>query len=95
MHSVTPISHPIGTRKKKQGKTIRVVDIQLDTMIEMDTEPLLDISKLNQAPLDRMHWSTQCSGIHIPTLVAQSLEEQWEEHIRQVKHTRKIEGPYL
>ena len=74
--------------KKKQGKTIRIADIRLDAMIEMDTEPLLDISELHRAPLDRMHWSTQCSGIHIPAHVVQALDELWEQHIQQVKNAR-------
>lgn len=88
------ISHPYLSPhwdkvKKKQGKLIRTVDIRLDSMIDTDTEPLLDKSRLQQAPLDRMHWSTQSSGIHIPVSVARALEDLWELHIQQVGRAHK------
>ena len=67
---------------------VRIVDIRLDSMIDTDTEPLLDKSRLQEAPLDTMHWSTQSSGIHIPVPVAQALEYLWELHIQQLGCSR-------
>lgn len=63
--------------KEAAGETSYFVQIQLDTLLNPNTDPILPRELLNTPPFSEMHWDTQMSGVHIPDKVAEELEKVW------------------
>lgn len=59
------------------GDTVLYVEVQLDTLLNPDVDPVLPREALNDPPFSTMHWDTQMSGIRIPDQVASELERVW------------------
>lgn len=62
--------------KAAKGGTTRYADIYFDALEEL---PIIPMDELRQPPFSNVHWSTQISGIQIPSPVAQALESLWAQ----------------
>ncbi len=67
--------------KAAAGETACFVKVQLDTLLNPETDPILPRELLGTPPFSEMHWDTQISGVHIPEEVAQELEKVWADFI--------------
>ena len=57
------------------------VDTRFDILLHPDREPILPRSRLNEPPLDAVHWDTQAGGITIPPDAVAALEEVWRRFL--------------
>ncbi len=55
------------------------VDVELDALLDPDSEDVLPRELLNEPPFSAMHWNAQSSGTTIPAHVAAALTEAWGE----------------
>ena len=78
-------AHHWDTLKKLQGKKIRYINIQLDMLLDLNYLSPLPRKALDSPPFNKMHWSPQNSGIHIPADIAHHLEKYWELHLREIR----------
>lgn len=67
------------TDKAKANETGMFVEVQLDTLLNPDTDIILSREILNDARFSQMHWDTQISGIRIPDEIARELEKVWAD----------------
>lgn len=63
-----------------EGIAARFADIYFDVLEE---KPLIDMQELNTAPFSDFHWSTQMSGIQIPSTVAEAIETLWNKRTHE------------
>jgi 5-methylcytosine-specific restriction protein A len=72
----------------RHGKQALYVDIDLDVLLNPDTEDILPRTELNKGVLAEMHWDTQASGVRIPDHVARELERRWSQFLRGRNNSR-------
>lgn len=63
--------------KAAKGELALYIEVELDTLLDPEAEPILPYDKLMLPPLSKMHWSTQISGILIHDEIAIELEKLW------------------
>lgn len=71
--------------KAAQGATANFVEADWDVILDPEREPLLPVSAMNSFDLPSVNWKTQMSGISIPALAADFLEELWARHVGYVR----------
>ena len=59
------------------------VDVRFDTLLAPDRDGVLPLSKLKEAPLDKINWKTQSSGISIEPPEAAVLETVWRDFLQE------------
>jgi len=59
------------------GETAYYIKVQLDTLLNPESDPILRRERLNDPALAGMHWDTQMSGVRIPDHIATELERVW------------------
>ena len=67
--------------KARAGKVTRYVRVRWDVLLDAERESILPREWLNSAPLSRVNWDTQISGIRIADDVAEELEERWADFL--------------
>ena len=70
---------------QRAGRRVRRVRLRFERIINPDRQPLLAKADLAEPPFDTVYWSTQSSGITIPSAIADALQSKWEEHCRRVR----------
>lgn len=65
--------------KIKINKKARRVFVSFDKIIDFETDSILEYEKLKCISTE-YHWSSQASGIEIPKLVADKVEEAWKAY---------------
>jgi len=81
--------------KAELGETSYFVELDLDTLLNPQTDTILPRKRLNIAPFSEMYWDTQMSGVRIrPTKVAEELEKIWVdfENLRNFRLPEEIDG---
>lgn len=68
----------------QEGKQSRYVDIEFDALLDPQRHDLLERHRLDEPPLDKVHWNTQSSGIGIADEVVPVLEERWRAHLSDI-----------
>jgi len=63
--------------KRAAGQRVWCINVDFDTLLDADHEPILPRTQLNEGALGQMHWDSQSSGILIPPIVAAQLEIDW------------------
>lgn len=64
--------------KKKAGKKARRIFVDFDCIKDYEKEEILPYDSLKLIS-DSYRWSTQSSGIEIPSPIKESLEKEWEK----------------
>ncbi len=64
-----------------QGRQALYVDIDLDVLLNPETEDILPRVELNKGVLADMHWDSQSSGVRIPDHIARELEKKWSQFL--------------
>lgn len=64
---------------REVGKYARYVDVRFDKLLNPDDEAILPRKELDH--LGEMHWDSQISGIQIPDVVANRLENFWADFL--------------
>jgi len=59
------------------GRINQVVDVVFDVLLDPAKYPPLDWRTFTTAPLNKVHWKTQSSGIIVPD----ELEAEWRRHV--------------
>ena len=62
-----------------QGDVCRRIYIEFDIILNAESEAILPIDLLNDR-FPGVHWSSQCSGIEIPSSVAAEVEALWNDN---------------
>lgn len=65
--------------KYAAGESARYVDVRFDNLLNPDNEAVLPRKELDH--LGEMHWDSQGSGIQIPDVVANRLENLWADFL--------------
>ncbi|WP_242926717.1 HNH endonuclease [Pontibacter vulgaris] len=60
-----------------ENKTIHMVDIEFDVLLNVEQEPILSLDLLKQGDLSRINWTPQASGIEIQKEFTKELEGLW------------------
>ena len=60
-----------------KGDTCRRIYIEFDRILDAEHEPIIPIDYLN-THFPGVHWSSQCSGIEIPSYVSKELDAVWK-----------------
>lgn len=60
------------------------VDIEFDALLDPQRHELLERHRLDEPPLDKVHWNTQSSGISIADEVLPMLEVRWLAHLKDI-----------
>lgn len=74
--------------KRAAGQRVWCIDVDFDTLLDADREPILTRAQLNEGVLGQMHWDSQSSGIFIPEHVARQLEIEW----MRINHNSEIKN---
>ncbi len=61
------------------SKPALYVDVELDALLDPDSDGVLPRELLDESPLSVMHWNAQSSGTTISEQVASALMEAWSE----------------
>ncbi len=69
------------THYSEPDRTAIYVDARFDVLLHPDREAILPRARLNEPPLDTVHWDTQAGGITIPPDAAAALEELWRQFL--------------
>lgn len=72
----------------RQGKQALYVDIDLDVLLNPDTEDIFPRTELDKGSFAEMHWDTQASGVRIPDHVARELERKWSQFLKGSPNSR-------
>lgn len=64
--------------KAAASETCFFVRVQLDTLLNPESDTILPREMLDAGLLAEMHWDTQMSGVRIPDNVAEELEKIWD-----------------
>jgi 5-methylcytosine-specific restriction protein A len=81
--------------KTSNKKYALYINIQLDVLLDPESEPIFPRSKLKRGILASGPWDTQNSGVTIPGRVASKLEGEWAKFLAQkhiVQHSAKAES---
>jgi hypothetical protein len=62
----------------ENGKTIKYIDLEWDTLLDPSTSKILPLSRLQQE-IPQVHWTPQNSGIQIAAEYHAKLQKLWEE----------------
>lgn len=68
----------------QEGQQSRYVDIEFDALLDPQRHALLERNRLDEPPLDKVHWNTQSSGISIADEVLPVLEVRWLAHLKDI-----------
>jgi hypothetical protein len=79
-------------RQASAGKKARYVDADWDAILNIDTESLLQVSKIDEGHDPQVNWKTQSSGIAIPLPVARRIEALWSRHVADVRGNNKAKA---
>ena len=63
--------------KRAAGQRVWCIDVEFDTLLDAEHEPILLRAQLSEGMLGQMHWDPQSSGTTIPEDVAKQLEIEW------------------
>ena len=63
--------------RRAAGQRVWCIDVDFDTLLDADREPIVTRAQLSEGTLGQMHWDSQSSGILIPETVARQLETEW------------------
>lgn len=66
------------------GQQSRYVDIEFDVLLDPQRHDILERHRLDEPPLDKVHWNTQSSGIGIADELVPVLEERWRAHLSDI-----------
>jgi len=66
------------------GQPACYIDVEFDALLDPQRHDLLDRHRLDEPPLDKVHWNTQSSGIQIADEVLPVLEERWRAHLSDI-----------
>jgi len=69
------------TKLARDGKQALYVEIDLDVLLNPETDEILSREALTKGVLAEMHWDSQSSGIRIPDHVARELERKWAQFL--------------
>lgn len=61
------------------GDSCRRIYIEFDTILDAEKEAILPIDLLN-IRFPSVHWSSQCSGIEVPSIVSTELDAIWKKY---------------
>lgn len=80
-------------------QTTLYVDVKFDMLLDAEIEQILEMDFLKGVPiLNKMHWSSQTSGIRIPDEIATELQVRWSDllsvryPVYPVEETGFVEG---
>jgi 5-methylcytosine-specific restriction enzyme A len=81
-------SHPFtGPHFSEQDKTAQYVDIEFDTLLDVEKEdPVLSLQTLKQEMPDQL-WTPQASGTSIKTAYVDKLDKLWFNHLTSHRFT--------
>ncbi|MGG7177440.1 HNH endonuclease [Clostridium paraputrificum] len=88
-------------KKKSEGRLTNYIDIDFDTLLNADKEPILTLDKMYSINT-KYRWTSQSSGITIPEEITIELEKQWsnftgkkstENRKRKELNTEEITNP--
>lgn len=74
----------------QEGQQTRYVDIEFDALLDPQRHELLERHRLDEPPLNQVHWNTQSSGISIADEVLPALEERWLEHLQDIGYRGSV-----
>jgi 5-methylcytosine-specific restriction protein A len=74
-----PYLHRHWSEKKKD---VLYVDIEFETLLNPDKDPILTLEILNTGNLSKQHWTPQASGISIRPELVDELEAVWFDFLR-------------
>jgi 5-methylcytosine-specific restriction enzyme A len=82
--------------RAQKGDTARYASIEFDCLSEM---PIVDMKTLTTSPYDKMHWSSQTSGISVPEGIAMRLEREISSRAEPIHEAlpgelRRGDGPF-
>ncbi|HYP53215.1 MAG TPA: hypothetical protein VEQ42_06720 [Pyrinomonadaceae bacterium] len=63
--------------KARIGRTTMYVRVGWEVLLDSEKESIFPREWLNEAPLSKVNWNTQISGIGIRPEVAEALEKRW------------------
>lgn len=63
-----------------EGKKCHFIKVQLDRLLDPESDEILSRELLKNSPFDTVHWDTQASGIRIADKVAIELENNWLQY---------------
>jgi 5-methylcytosine-specific restriction protein A len=64
------------------GRYTRFVDIIFDSLLNADSEQILELDFLKNDPvLSQMNWLSQASGVRIPEHVTEELQNKWSDFL--------------
>jgi hypothetical protein len=81
------VYHDKHWRQASAGKKARYVHADWDTILNINTESLLQVSEIDEGHAPQVNWKTQSSGIAIPLPVARRISSPVLEN-----HSRHHEG---
>lgn len=65
-----------------KNKEVLFVDIEFETLLNPDKEPILSLDILNAGNLGKQHWTPQASGISIKHELVDELEAVWFDFLK-------------
>lgn len=68
-----------------QGETKLFVDADWDTILDFDSEPLLQTSDVDGDGPPQVNWKTMSSGITVSAPAAQRIEQFWLKHVSAIR----------
>jgi 5-methylcytosine-specific restriction protein A len=73
--------------KAAQGVTTQRLRLRLDALF---ASPPLLYADLAVPPFARFRWGVRASGVHVPSALADALEDLWEAKVAAVKRARAV-----
>lgn len=66
--------------KRRVGAQSWYVTCRFEELLDVDTDPLLDLDSLKTRCSTSIGWTIQGSGIHVPEPAASRLHQVWDSH---------------
>jgi 5-methylcytosine-specific restriction protein A len=67
--------------KARAGRRTMYLAVKWEKLLNPERESIFPREWLNEAPLSRVNWNTQISGITIQSVAAEVLEERWADFL--------------